>query len=627
MRRLWTGLTLGLAAVALAVGAAAAAERADVPDKYKWNLKDLYPSDDAWAAARDGLVRRIPDLAKLQGTLGKSAADFYAGISTMTDARLTLDRVATYAGVRNDEDSRDNHTREMNQSAQQVAVDFGAALAFVQPEILGIGSARVAEFVQAEPRLKPYRPWLDDILRYEAHTLNPAEEKIVAQAGNLADAGGNISGIFRGAEMPYPTVTLSTGETVRLDNAAYTQYRASTVRADRDTVFRAFFGAYQKFAGTYGASLSEHVQSHIFDRDVHKFGSCLEDALFQSNIPVSVYHQLIADVNRNLPTLHRYLKLRRRMMGVDQLRYEDLYAPVVKHVDLHYTPEQAMDLTLQAVAPLGADYVATLRKGFDSGWVDFMPTTGKRPGAYSTGVYGVHPYQLLNFTGLYEEVSTLAHESGHSMHTWLSFQHQPYATADYRTFVAEVASTCNENLLLHSMLGQTQDKDTRLFLLGTALDNMRTTLFRQTLFAEFEMRIHEMAEKGEPLSGARLSKLYLELVRKYYGHDQGVCKVDDLYGVEWAYIPHFYRNFYVFQYATSMVASNSIAAAIRAEQAGTRPSTRARDAYLAMLSSGSSKYPIDLLKGAGVDMTTSAPFAAAMKEMNSIMDEMEKLLK
>jgi len=326
-------------------------------------------------------------------------------------------------------------------------------------------------------------------------------------------------------------------------------------------------------------------------------------------------------VHANLPTLHRYLKLRQRIMGVDQLRYEDLYAPIVKRVELRYSPEQAKDLVLKAVAPLGPKYVADLKKGFADRWMDFMPTTGKKSGAYSTGAYGVHPYQLQNFTGLYEEVSTLAHESGHSMHTFLSDKNQPYPTHDYRIFVAEVASTLNENLLLHYMLSQTKDRDTRLFLLGAYLDGLRTTLFRQTLFAEFELKIHELSEQGEPLTGEKLTGLYRGLLKEYYGDAAGVCKVADLYGIEWAYIPHFYYDFYVYQYATSITASAKIAADIRADKTG-----KSRDAYLKMLSSGSSKYPIDLLRDAGVDMTTSAPFHAAIQEMNTVMDEIEKLL-
>jgi oligoendopeptidase F len=284
-----------------------------------------------------------------------------------------------------------------------------------------------------------------------------------------------------------------------------------------------------------------------------------------------------------------------------------------------------MDLTLAALAPLGDTYVGTLREGFRSGWVDWLPSTGKSSGAYSTGAYGVHPYQLQNFTGLYDEVGTLAHESGHSMHTYLADQHQPFVTHNYATFVAEVASTLNENLLFHHMLDRTKDKPTRLFLLGSYLDNLRGTLFRQTMFAEFELAIHERAEKGETLSGETLTAMYLDLVRKYYGHDQGVCEVDSLYGVEWTYIPHFFYDFYVYQYATSMVASTAIANGIHEERRRKR-GTAKRDAFLNLLASGSSKYPIDLLKDAGVDMTTPAPFQASIREMNAVMDEIEKLL-
>jgi len=615
-----------LAVAACLVTPAPAEERANVPEQYKWKTEDLYASEDAWTRAKDDIAARIPKLADFQGKLGESAAGFYTALSTITDVEKDLTRLGVYASMRSDEDTRVGRTREMNQIAQQLGVQFGSAVSWLRPEILALGADKVNGFLAAEPRLAPYKPGLDDILRYAPHTLSAAEEKVASQAGMMKDNSALAYRTFTNADLPYPEVTLSTGEKVRLDAQGYTKYRASTVREDRDQVFKAFWSRYKDFERTLGTTLDGNVKTHMFDKDVHQYGSCLEAALFNSNIPVSVYKQLIADVHANLPTLHRYLKLRQRMMGVDQLRYEDLYAPIIKRVDLRYTPEQAKDLVLKAVAPLGPDYVGTLRTGFESRWVDFFPTTGKRSGAYSTGAYGVHPYQLQNFTGLYEEVSTLAHESGHSLHTFLSDKNQPYPTHDYRIFVAEVASTLNENLLLHYMLAQTTDKDTRLFLLGSYLDGMRTTLFRQTLFAEFEMRIHEQGEQGEPLTGEKLSEMYLGLLKDYYGDAQGVCKVNDLYGIEWAYIPHFYYNFYVYQYATSLTASQQIAANMRADAAPKKPTTKSRDAYLRMLSSGSSKYPIELLKDAGVDMTTPGPFNAAMKEMNSIMDEMEKLL-
>ncbi len=615
----WLAALLGLA---LFAPAAPARERSEVEAKYKWNLADLYPSDDAWQQAKTDLVSRLPVLESHRGHLGASAESLYRALSDQMDFSRDYSRLATYASQLSDQDTRVAKPREMNDEAEQLGVRFGAAVSWVDPELLAIGAERINGFIKADARLAVFRTYLDNVLRFAPHTLDASGEKIIAEAGRMYGAGGSVRSVFDNAELPWPTVTLPGGKRVRLDNAAYTEWRASPSRAVRDTVFRAFFRAHREFQGTYGAALSAAVQAHVFEKDVRHFDSCVEAALFPNNIPTRVYTQLIDDVHQNLPTLHRYLKLRQRMMGLKQLRYEDLYAPLVQSVDLHYTPEQAMDIVLKAVQPLGQSYVDTLRWGFTHGWVDWFPTTGKRSGAYSTGAYGVHPYQLQNFTGLYDEVSTLAHESGHSMQTFLSDRAQPYVTHDYATFVAEVASTLNENLLLHYMLGRTQDKATRLFLLGNYLEGLRGTLFRQTMFAEFELAIHEKAEKGEALSGEAMTKLYLDLVRRYYGHDQGVCKVDDLYGVEWSYIPHFFYNFYVYQYATSIVASSSIAAQMRADGEG----TAARDRYLNLLRSGSSKYPIDLLKDAGVDMTTSAPFEAAMKEMNSVMDEIDKLL-
>jgi oligoendopeptidase F len=615
-----------LLAAALLPPAVHAEERADVPEQLKWNTADLYPSEGAWYQAKDDIAARIPKLAEFSGRLGESADVFYQALSSLMSVDQDFTRLYVYASMRLDEDTRLGKPREMTQIAQQLAVQYYSTVSYLRPEILALGAEKVNGYLAAEPRLAPYRMFLDDILRYAPHTLSAPEEKVASQAAIMSDIAGGAYRTFKDADLPYPDITLSTGEKVRLDAQAYTKYRASTVRADRDLVFQSFFGAFKGFERTFGTTLDGNVKTHMFDKDVHKFGSCLEDALFASNVPTAVYTQLIADVHANLPTLHRYLRLRQRMMGVDTLRYEDLYAPIVQQVDLRFTQQQAQDLVLKALAPLGPDYVATLQRGFESRWVDWVPTTGKRSGAYSTGAYGVHPYQLQNFTGLYEEVSTLAHESGHSMHSWLSDRTQPYVTREYKTFVAEVASTLNENLLLHYMLARTQDRDTRLFLLGSRLDDMRQTLFRQVLFAEFELRINEMAEKGEPITGEKLNTLYLSMVREYYGHDRGVCRVDDLYGVEWAYIQHFYLNFYMYQYATSILGSTSIAAQMRTEAALRKPVTKERDAYLAMLSAGSSKDPITLLQDAGVDMTTSAPFAAAMKEMNAIMDEMEKLL-
>jgi len=626
MKRLQSPILL-LAAAVIAALPVMAAERASVPETLTWKTADLYPSDDAWQKAREDVARRIPGLVQFKGRLGESPDVLYTAANTAMEVAQSLQRLYVYASMRSDEDTRDQKRMEMNQAAQLLAVQYGSAIAWVRPEILAMGAGKVKDFIAGDARLKPYAIYLDDIVRWAPHTLTAPEETIIARTGDLADAGDAIRNIFANAEFPYPEVTLPGGDKVRMDAQAYTKYRAAVNRGERMATFQAFFGALQGYSGTFGAALDANIKTHVFNKDVHRFDSCLAAATFPSNVPTKVYHQLIADVRANLPTLHRYLRLRQRMMGLDTLAYEDLYAPIVKSVDLRYTPEQAQDLVLKAVTPLGSDYVASLKKGFADRWVDWMPTTGKRSGAYSTGVYGVHPFQLQNFTGLYDEVSTVAHESGHSMHTFLSSRAQPFVNADYPIFIAEVASTLNEALLLDYMMKQTKDTDTRLFLLGSRLENLRQTLFRQTMFAEFELRIHEIAERGEPLTGDKLTALYRDMLKEYYGAAQGVCKVDDLYGIEWTYILHFFYNFYVYQYATSIVASSSLARGILAEAAAAKPSTKARDAYLTMLSSGSSKYAIDLLKDAGVDMTTPAPFTAAVADMNSVMDEMEALLK
>jgi oligoendopeptidase F len=623
----WLGI---ITMTATSVGAV---ERKDIPAKYKWNLSDLYPSEAAWTQAKAELGKRLPELTKLRGHLGKSPKELLAALQTMFDLDRDLSRLSVYAASLSDEDVRAARPREMKQSAEELATAFSSASSWVRPEILALDPAKVRKFLAQEPKLAPYRVYLEETLRRRPHTLGAAEERVASEAGELERAGGEVHGVLSNADLPYPTIKLSTGETVRLDAAAFTLHRQARARADREKVFSAFFGAIKTYERTMGATLAASVKAHLFEKRVRRFDSALAAALFSDNIPPAVYKQLLTDVHRGLPTLHRYLALRKRMLGVDVLRYQDLYVPLVASVDLRFAPDEARGITLDALAPLGKGYTEALRKGFESGWTDYLPSTGKRSGAYSTGVYGVHPYQLLNFNGRYEDLTTLAHESGHSMHTFLSHGAQPYPTADYPIFVAEVASTFNENLLIHYMLDRAKDDATRLFLLGTLLDGLRTTLFRQTQFAEFELAFHEQAERGEPLTGENLSTLYLKIARDYYGHDKKICQVDDALAVEWAYIPHFYYDFYVYQYATSMVASTSLARAVREEarevaQAGKTPGkTPRRDAYLKMLSSGSSKYAIDLLKDAGVDMTTSAPFDAAIAEMNATMDEMEVILK
>jgi oligoendopeptidase F len=612
-------------ASALVLGFSAhAEERSSIPEKYRWNLADLYPSEAAWSAARESLAKRVSTFSEYKGRLGDSPQALAGALQAMFAFDNDLSRLGVYAGALADEDTRAARPLEMRQAAEQIRVQFSSATSWIRPEILSLDPARVRTFLAQEPRLAPFRFYLEEVLRWKPHTLSSGEERVVAEAGNLRNSGSSVHGILSNADLPYPTVKLSGGEAVRIDASAFALHRASRVRADRDLVFDAFFGALKGFSRTMGATLHAQTNAHVFTRNVLKFDSCLDAALFRGAIPTAVYTQLLLDVRRNLPTLHRYLDLRRRMLGLPALRYQDLYAPLVGSVDLRFGPDEARAITLEAFTPLGSEYVEVLRRGYESRWTDFLPSTGKRSGAYSTGVYGVHPYQLLNFNGRYEDLSTLAHESGHSMHTSLAHASQPFPTARYPIFVAEVASTLNENLLFHHMLDRARDDETLLALLGNHLDGLRTTLFRQTQFADFELAFHQKAERGEPLTGENLTALYLKIVRDYYGHDKGVVQIDDLVGVEWAFIPHFYMDFYVYQYATSLVASTALAKGIRDE--AKTGSTAKRDAYLKMLKAGGSRFPIELLREAGVDMTTSAPFDATISEMNGVIDEMEKIL-
>jgi oligoendopeptidase F len=510
----------------------------------------------------------------------------------------------------------------MEQEMQQLYAAFGAQASYIEPEVLRAGRERIEAFIAAEPRLEPYAFLLRDVLRRDAHTLTDGEEKILADASPLANSASNIYGVLANADFPYPTITLSDGTTAKVDQPGYSELRTSPVRADRKAAMEAFFAALGSFSRTFGTTMNSTVQKALFYSRARKYGSNLEATLNAPNIPVSVYTRLVEGVDRSLPTFHRYLKLRKRMMSLtDDLHYYDLYAPLVASVNLRYTPDEAQQRVIAAMAPLGAGYTAVLRRGFAERWLDWYPTEGKRSGAYSNGgAYDVHPYMLLNYLGQYNDVSTLAHELGHTMQSYYSNKTQPYVTAGYPTFVAEVASTFNEALLIDYMLEQIDDTPTRLSLLGNYLEGIKSTVFRQTQFAEFELRMHEMGQRGEPITGDALAALYLKITRKYYGHDQGVCIVDDYIAHEWSFIPHFYRDFYVFQYATSFTAAEALSAKVLAgdEAATTR--------YLTFLSAGGSKYPIDLLKDAGVDMTTDEPLDLTMRQMNAVMDEMEKLL-
>src|SRR5579862_5610220 len=596
-------------------------DRSKVPDEYKWDLTAIYPSDQAWRAAKEKLAADLPKLRPFQGTLASSAARLADVLEMQSHFDKELTRLYVYAAMRSDEDTRNSTYQGMQQEMIQLGSVLGTESAFIDPEILKMDNATIEGFIKQEPRLQVYRHYLEDIARRRAHTLSNEEEKLLAGASVMASGPSSVYGIFADADFPYPSVTLSDGKTVKLDKAAFSLYRASPVREDRQKVMDAFFTALGKYRGTFGSMMNSNVQTSVFYARSRNYETSLEASLDHPNIPVTVYSRLVDGVDRNLPTFHRYLKLRKRMMGLTELHYYDLYAPLVPSVDTKYPVDLAERNILEALAPLGPEYLAGAKRAFTERWIDMYPSEGKSSGAYSNGgAYDVHPYMLLNYNGKYDDMSTLAHELGHTMHSYFSNKTQPYALSSYPIFVAEVASTFNEALLLDYMLKHTQDDATRLSLLGNYLESIKGTVFRQTQFAEFELRMHEMVEKGQPLTGDTLSKLYDEIVKKYYGHDQGVCVVDDYIAHEWAMIPHFYNSFYVYQYATSFTASSALSEKVLANQPG------ATERYLNFISAGRSKYPIDLLKDAGVDMTTDEPLELTVKKMNRVMDEMERLL-
>jgi oligoendopeptidase F len=596
-------------------------DRADIPDNYKWNLDDMYAAEEDWENAKEELPAKFDKAAGFKGTLGKSASNLFIALEYMERVAKELSIFRSYASMLSDSDIRESGPLGMDQEANQLYTKFGAAAAYVDPEILSIPERRLNKFFRDEPKLEKFRQYIDNVYRMKTHTLNASEENLIAEAGIMQGNSGNIYSVFSNAEMPRAEITLSNGEKVVLDASAYALYRASTNREDRKLVFDSFFKKIDEFKMTLGTQLYGKVKENMFVKNVRNYNSCLEASLNSNNIPTSVYHKLIENANKNLPTLHRYLELKKRMMGLDELHYYDIYAPLVNNVDLRYSYEEGYDMVTQALAVLGDEYVNTLQEAFDGRWIDVYPNTVKRSGAYSNGsAYDVHPYILLNYNGQYEDVGTLAHELGHTMHSYFSNKHQPFINANYPIFLAEVASTANEALLMDHVLKQIDDPQIKLSILGNYLENARATLFRQTQFAEFELKIHELAEKGESLTGDKFSEIYLEILKKYYGHEDGVMVIDDVYAIEWAYIPHFYYNFYVFQYSTSFTASTMLAEQML------KGDEEMIDKYIDFLSSGNSEYAIPTLKKVGIDMETDEPFEVTMAKMNKVMDDIEAIL-
>lgn len=585
-----------------------------------WNLNDLYPSLAAWQSERDALSSEIKGLAKFKGTLAKDAASVALALDSMSAIYKRYTRAQIYASLKSDEDVRVSENRARTQGMQTLGTELQQAISWLRPEVLSIGAEKIEAYIRAEPKLAKHAFYLRDILRNKPHTLSLEAEQLLAQASNALGQPGNIYSILADGDLPYPKFRLKDGTEVTLNQAAYSKHRQSADRPERKRVFDTFWGAWKTYEGTFGASLNAEILSTVFQAKARNFKSSLSAQLFSSNLPEPVYRTLVSEVNKSLPTFHRYLKIRARMLGVSDLGYHDIYAPLTQ-VAGAYGVEESKTITLAALASLGEQYASDLKKGFEGGWMHVYPQPGKSSGAYmSGGAYDVHPYILLNHNDDYDSLTTFAHEWGHAIHSVMANRAQPYELADYSTFTAETAAITNEMFLQDHLLKGAKTRDQKLAFLNEALDAVRGSYFRQTMFAEFQLAAHEMAEKGETLTGEKLTALYCGLLKRYHGHDQGVMKIDPAYCVEWAFIPHFYNGFYVFQYATSIAGAAYFADAIVKEGAP------ARDRYLAMLSAGGSDFAYELYKKAGADMAKPDPYRALDARINRIMDEMETLL-
>ena len=607
--------------ILLAISAFGQKERNAIDDKDKWNLSHLYANEKDWEEARDKVIAEMPKIAQFKGKLTKSSADLLACLEFSTKLDKEASRLFIYTSMNSDQDTRDSKFMSMQQSLEQIFADYSTKTAFIEPEILTADWKVIEGFIKEQKGLAVYEKDMIDLFKQKEHSLSEPEERILARSSMISGVANDIYGTFKDAEMPAPEVTLSDNSKIKLTASAFNKLRTSQNRADRQIAFEAFWKNFANYKATYGQMLYGNVKEHIYRAQSRKYGSAIEASLSPKDIPVAVYQSLVDNVNKNLPAFHRYLAIKKRMLGVDTLKYLDLYAPVVKNVDLKYTYAEAQKVVLESLAPLGSEYVKTVDKAINERWIDVYPNTGKRSGAYSNGgAFDVHPYILMNFDESYSDVSTMTHELGHTMHSYFSNKTQPYPRSHYTTFVAEVASTFNEVLLFNYMIKNVKDDDIKLSLLMNWLDGFKGTLFRQTQFAEFEQKIHEEVEKGKPLTGDYLSELYGNILKKYYGNTKKTCVVDDYINIEWANIPHFYMNFYVYQYSTSFTASMSLAEKVMNKEPG------AVEKYLKFLSSGGSDYPINLLKNAGVDMTTSVPFEKTIEAMNKVMDEIETIL-
>lgn len=590
--------------------------RNEIPEEMKWKLEDLYASNEQWEQDFQEIRNLVVKVQGFEGKLAESAANLLDCLKVQDQLSEKMGRLYAYARMHRDEDNTNATYQALTDRAAMLSVQASSATAFVTPEILSIPEDTLKKFMSQESGLEHYRFVLHEILRTKDHILSPAEEQLLAEVGDLAQGPGTIFGMLNNADIQFPNIKDENGEEVELTKGRYIQFLESKDRRVRKDAFEALYATYLKQKNTLAAIYQASVKKDVFYARVRKYESARHAAMDDDNIPVEVYDNLIQAVHEYLPEMYRYVQLRKKLLGLDELHMYDLFAPIVKDVEFKITYEQAKETVAKGLAPLGEEYGKILQEGFNDRWIDVFENQGKTSGAYSWGSYGTHPFVLMNWQDNMNNMFTLAHEMGHAIHSYYTNTNQPFTYSDYTIFVAEVASTCNEALVLEHLLKTTTDPRERMYLINHQLEAFRGTVFRQTMFAEYEKMTHEKVEAGEPLTPELLCEMYRELNLKYYGPDMVVDAEIDM---EWARIPHFYNAFYVYKYATGFSAATALSQQILKE------GQTAVERYINFLKSGSSDYSINLLQGAGVDMTSPKPVKDALEVFKKLLDEMEQL--
>lgn len=593
-----------------------AKNRKEIENKYKWNLEKMYLDSSKIEEDIKFIEKSYEDIKKYKGKMSDSAENFYNSLKIMEDSSRRLSYLYAYTHMKHHEDTRINENLADATKSEMIASELGKATAFIVPEIIGMDSSLLENFLKDE-RIAPYKKMIDEILRDKPYTLSEKEEELMAAVSDLTGVAENTYEMLSYADMKFPEIEDEKGEKVRLDHFNYSTYIKSKNQRVRKDAFEAEFGTYKKYSNTMASTLFGAIKSEIFNAKTRKYPSALFASLYQDNISVDVYNNLIDSIHENIPALDKYLEIKKKYLGLDELHMYDLYVPMARDFNMEISYEEAKKIILEALKPMGEGYTSLIQKAFDERWIDVYENEGKKGGAYSWGCYDSHPYILMSYNNDLNSMFTLIHELGHSIHSYLSHNSQPYIYSSYKIFVAEVASTVNETLLIKYLLNNSKDKTEQIYLLNYYLEQFRTTVYRQTLFAEFEKITHEKVEAGNPMTADDFTEVFYNLNKLYYG---GACNVDEISGVEWARIPHFYSNFYVYKYATGFAAASVLSEKILNEDG-------AVEKYLEFLKSGGSEYPLDQLRSAGVDMEKKESVDGALKIFNELTEKLEELVK